>query len=132
VVALFLGQVTVATSFMLLDRGRPPQPPFGNIERLLFAARVIDSEPDVSTRATLLASFRRSDPTLKFLSHAPQPDRNAPELPQTGGNDPELFFARVHLDDTSEPLVVAKLSDGSAIAMRRGSFGVPARGFNRA
>ena len=121
VTAIVLAHVVLTAAFLLLEHGRPPAPGLAEIERLAFAARLIETGQDADARAALLAAARRADPSLLVLTQAPAPDADASEerllrdmQAQLGG--PALFAARNPEVGGPERLAVTRLADGTILA----------------
>lgn len=122
VTAIVLAHVAITTSFLVFEHGRRPEPRLAEIEHLAFAARLAETGADASARAGVLAAARRADPSLIVLSRAPAPYADSLEnhllhdiQAHLGG--PPLYAARDPGNGGDERLAIARLSDGSALAV---------------
>ena len=122
--ALVLAHVAMAAAFLALHPVRPEQnSPFGAIERLALVVRMLDAEPDPGKRAVLLAQAQRADNGLSVLQTAPPQEPAGrdvhllQDLQARLGPRTELFLARPDRSQSGAQSVVARLSDGTLLAV---------------
>ena len=123
VASLLLAHAIITATFLIAAHPDRPMCRIGVADRLIFLTALLDSEPNASARSILLAAARRTNPDLKIFTSTPPSDAislaSSPlnEL-DCVGDDSKLFVSRLDQpQDASYLLVVAKLSDGSFIAL---------------
>ena len=117
--ALALAHVALTAGFLMLGPGTHEQDGrFGAVERLVFVARMLNTETGRDARATLFAKAARADSGL-FKLQGPLPqETSGPDvhllqnLQARFGASPELFVVRL---PTDERMAAARLSDGELL-----------------